>query len=182
MTFVPPGAGQFVTLKVRNPQGGTALSYSTLYATNVEAAYAIVQTSHGNDTDSFGLPTNNQAFVGCNTGADCVFANYGAGALRFAYYRTLIATMNDNVQFHRQIARVNNVPTAFTKGHCTLNGSNPSQCSVGINSSPYGGDIECVCSIKSATHKGACAVNLSGTTLTATTDNGITDDVSFICW
>ena len=78
---------------------------------------------------------------------------------------------------------------AFTRGRCTLDGANPSTCSVSIGQIPYGVVPACVCTNEGTTKAKAqqgCAVdpvNLGGSgSVTITSDNGATNAVAVVCW
>lgn len=83
------------------------------------------------------------------------------------------------------LVEVDGVATSFRKGRCTLDGSSPSQCAVTLPNVPSGSSPVCTCTNEGTTENAAkkgCAVNVSGTTVTVTAENGATTSVAVLCW
>ena len=177
-------------MRVTNDNSTTGTATSDFVAINYRSDY-IAGRMYGqtSGTDELGLAQAHQGRWQCSTDSDCVVTAQG-GSLQLAHGNragtsgTIGITINGNgVQLPAQnIESIAGTPTHFTKGTCTLNGGSPAQCSASVSASSLGGSIVCVCSLVSTSHKGACAVNLAGGTLTLTSDNGLTDVANYLCW
>lgn len=135
-------------------------AYSNLDASN---HWRLVRRSSGADSTALFLKTSNGHFsVGTNTAATSMF-NVGNGD-------------EFQVSSAGALAKVRN---ATPTGVCTLNGGSPSTCTATVASG-----ATCLCSVVGTTSQAAghgCAVSLSGTTLTVTSDNSQTHQVNWIC-
>lgn len=186
-TSVSPAQAQ---MRVVNSNSTTGTATADFVAINYRSDY-IAGRMYGQTSgnDELGLAQAHQGRWQCSTDSDCVVIAQG-GSLQLAHGNrtgtsgTIGITIDgQGVKLPSQsIEQVGGVATHLNKGTCALNGANPSQCSVAVTGSTLGGTLACVCSIVGTTHKASCQVSVANGTLTLTSDNGLTDNVSYLCW
>ena len=176
--------------RVANPNTSTGTVSSDLVLMNYRSDYlAVRQYGATSGNDEYGLPLGHQARFQCATESDCIVAATG-GSLRLGNGNragtagTIGITINNSgVQLPSySLEQIGGTPTHLNKGACGLNGASPSQCSVSVTGSTMGGSLACVCSLVGTGHKASCQVSVTNNTLTLTSDNGLTDTVSYLCW
>ena len=161
---------------------GTGYNYAgapRLFFYSPNDSEAVIQTQTGNsNTLHFVFGGGEQERMRIGPGASVsVFGAFKAGSGGLPRYT--------EIDQNGYLVQVSGVGTAFHKGQCTLNGGVPAQCTTSIPYVPFGTTPVCTCTLvgtTAASAKKGCAVDVGGSTVTVTSDNGSTEAVNVGCW